>query len=69
MIEGGAVRNVYPDNSNIQAIIVDIDNKKIGEEYIHTIEWFDTQFDDEVIKDLMGNTIRTILMRRVDSFL
>ncbi|RKY91824.1 MAG: hypothetical protein DRQ01_07090 [Ignavibacteriae bacterium] len=54
VIEGGAVRDVYSDNSNVQAIIVDIDNKKIGEEYIYTFEWPDTQFDDEEIKDLMG---------------
>ena len=54
VIEGGAVRDVYSDNSNIQAVIVDIDNKKIGEEFIHTFEWPDTQFDDDEIKDLMG---------------
>jgi len=54
VIEGGAVRDVYSDNTNIQAVIVDIDNKKIGEEYIHTFEWPDTQFDDEEIKNLMG---------------
>ena len=54
VIEGGIVRNVYSDNSNIEAVIIDIDNKKIGEEYIHTFEWPDTQFDEEEIKDLMG---------------
>jgi hypothetical protein len=54
VIEGGAVRDVHSDNSNIQAVIVDIDNKKIGEEYIFTFSWPETQFDDEAIKDLMG---------------
>ena len=54
VIEGGAVRDVFSDNSNVQAIIVDIDNKKISEEYIHTFEWPDTQFDEEEIKKLMG---------------
>jgi hypothetical protein len=54
VIEGGAVRDVYSDNSNIQAIIVDIDNKKIGEDYIYTFSWPETQFDDEEIKELMG---------------
>ena len=54
VIEGGIVRNVYSDNSNIQAVILDIDNKKIGEDYIYTFSWPETQFDDEEIKDLMG---------------
>ena len=54
VIEGGVVRDVYSDNSNVQAIIIDIDNKKIGEEYIHTFEWPETQFDEEEIKELMG---------------
>jgi len=30
VIEGGAVRDVYSDNTNIQAVIVDIDNKNVG---------------------------------------
>jgi len=54
VIEGGTVRNVYSDNSNIQAVIVDIDNKNIGEDYIYTFNWPETQFDDEEIKGLMG---------------
>ena len=54
IFEGGVVQTVYSDNSNIEAVIIDIDNKKIGEEYIHTFEWPETQFDDEEIKDLMG---------------
>ncbi len=54
VIEGGAVRDVYSDNSNIQAVIVDLDNKKIGEEYIFNFCWPEIQFDDEEIKELMG---------------
>ncbi len=54
VIERGAVRNVYSDNSNVQVVIVDIDNKKIGEDYIFSFAWPETQFDDEEIKDLMG---------------
>jgi len=54
VIEGGVVRDVFSDNSNIQVVIVDIDNKKIGEEYIYTFSWPETQFDEEEIKDLMG---------------
>ena len=54
VVNGGRVEQVYSDNANIQAMIVDLDNKKIGEEYIHTFEWPDTQFDEEEIKELMG---------------
>ena len=53
VIEGGAVRDVYSDNSNIQAVIVDLDNKKLGEEYIFNFCWPEIQFDDEEIKELM----------------
>ena len=45
---------MYSDNSNIQAVIVDLDNKKIGEEYIFNFCWPEIQFDNEQIKDLMG---------------
>ena len=54
VINGGRVEQVYSDNANIQAIVVDLDNKKIGEEYIFNFCWPETQFDDEEIKDLMG---------------
>ncbi len=54
VIEGGIVRNVYSDNSNIQVVIIDVDNKRIGEDYIYSFCWPETQFDDEEIKDLMG---------------
>ena len=54
VVNGGRVEQVYSDNANIQAVIVDIDNKKIGEEYIFNFCWPEIQFDDEEIKDLMG---------------
>ncbi len=54
VINGGRVEQVYSDNANIQAIVVDLDNKKIGEEYIFNFCWAETQFDDEAIKELMG---------------
>ena len=45
---------MYSDNSNIEAVIIDIDNKKIGESFINNFQWPETQFDDEEIKELMG---------------
>jgi len=57
VINSGRVEQVYSDNANIQAIVVDIDNKKIGEEYIHTFEWPDTQFDEEEIRNYFGDKV------------
>ena len=54
IVEGGIVQTVYSDNANILATVVDLDEKKVGESYINTFEWPDTQFDEEEIKDLMG---------------
>ncbi len=54
LVNGGRVEHVYSDNANIQAIVVDLDNKKIGEEYIFNYCWPEIQFDYEAIKDLMG---------------
>ena len=54
VINGGRVEQVYSDNANILATVVDLDEKKVGESYINTFEWPETQFDDEEIKDLIG---------------
>jgi hypothetical protein len=35
----GGVVNVYSDNSNVEVVIADVDNKKIGEEYIYNLCW------------------------------
>jgi hypothetical protein len=54
VVNGGRVEQVYSDNANILATVVDLDEKKVGESYINTFEWPDTQFDDDEIKELMG---------------
>ncbi len=54
IVNGGRVEQVYSDNANILATVVDLDEKKVGESYINTFEWPETQFDDEEIKDLIG---------------
>jgi hypothetical protein len=54
VVNGGRVEQVYSDNANILATVVDLDEKKVGESYINTFEWPDTQFDDDEIRELMG---------------
>ncbi len=61
VVNGGRVEQVYSDNANIQAMIVDLDNKKIGEEYIHTFEWPDTQFDEDAIREVIGDKIKDLM--------
>ncbi len=61
VIEGGAVRDVYSDNSNILATIIDLDDKQVGAEYIHTFEWPDTQFDEDAIREAIGDKVKDFM--------
>ena len=54
IVEGGVIQSIYSDNANAKAIVIDLDDKKTGGDFIHTFGWPDTQFDDDEIKDLMG---------------
>jgi spermidine synthase len=53
VVEGGMVTEVYSGNANEKIIIVDIDNRKIGEDSITEFTWPDTQFDDERVEELL----------------
>ena len=57
----GGVVNVYSDNANVLATVVDLDDKALGENYIHTFEWPDTQFDEEVIREVIGDKIKDFM--------
>ena len=57
----GGVVNVYSDNANVLATVVDLDDRELGENYIHTFEWPDTQFDEEVIKEVIGDKIKDFM--------
>ena len=57
----GGVVNVYSDNANVLATVVDLDDRELGENYIHTFEWPDTQFDEDAIRDLIGNKIKDFM--------
>ena len=61
VIEGGMVTEVYSDNANIQAIVVDLDEKKVGENYINTFEWPDTQFDEDAIREAIGEKVKDFM--------
>jgi len=61
IIEGGVVQTVYSDNANILATVVDLDDKKVGECYINTFEWPDTQFDDEAIREVIGDKVKDFM--------
>ena len=56
VIEGGMVTEVYSDNANEKIVVIDIDNRKIGEDSIAEFTWPDTQYDDERVEELLkGN--------------
>jgi hypothetical protein len=53
VIEGGMVTEVYSGNANEKIIIVDIDNRKIGEDSVTEFTWPKTQFDDDRVEELL----------------
>jgi hypothetical protein len=57
----GGVVNVYSDNASIIATVVDLDDRELGANYIHTFEWPDTQFDEEVIKEVIGDKVKDFM--------
>ena len=61
IVEGGVVQTVYSDSANILATVVDLDVKKVGECYINTFEWPDTQFDEDAIRDAIGDKVRDFM--------
>ena len=61
IVEGGIVQTVYSDNANILATVVDLDEKKVGESYINTFEWPETQFDEEAIRKVIGDKVKDFM--------
>jgi hypothetical protein len=57
----GGVVNVYSDNANVLATVVDLDDRALGENYIHTFEWPDTQFDEDAIREVIGDKIKDFM--------
>ena len=61
IVEGGIVQTVYSDNANILATVVDLDVKKVSENYINTFEWPDTQFDEDAIREYIGDKVKDFM--------
>ena len=55
VIDKGIVAKAYSDNANQRIIIVDLDNKAIGENSITEFSWPETQFDEERVRELLGD--------------
>lgn len=56
VIDKGIVTEVYSDNANQRIIIIDLDNRKIGEDSIMEFSWPETQFDEERVQELLGGS-------------
>ena len=54
VIDKGIASEAYSDNANQRIIIVNLDNRKIGENSITELSWPETQFDNERVEELLG---------------
>ena len=61
IIYKGSVVNVYSDNAKVLATVVDLDDKAHGDNYIHTFEWPDIQFDSEAIREAIGDEVKDFM--------
>jgi hypothetical protein len=61
IVSKGDVVKVYSDNVNVIATVVDLDNKINGNDYIEAYSWPDTQFDEEAIRDFIGDKVRDFM--------
>ena len=57
----GGVVNVYSDNANVLATVVDLDDRELGANYIQTFEWPDKQFDEDAIREVIGDKIKDFM--------
>lgn len=55
VVEGGMVTKVHSGDANAIFVVVDIDNRKVGENDICEHSWPETQFDDEEVEKLLGD--------------
>lgn len=61
IIYRGSVANVYSDNANVLATVVDLDDRGLGANYIQTFEWPETQFDEDAIREVIGDRIQDFM--------
>ena len=53
VIDKGIITETYSDNANQRIIVVDLDNKRNGEDSVTELSWPETQFDDERVNELL----------------
>jgi len=53
IVEGGMVTKIHSGDANARYVIVDIDNRKVGEDSISEHTWPDTQFDDDEVERIL----------------
>jgi len=61
VVEGGMVTKIHSGDAEARYVVVDIDNRKVGENSISEHTWPDTQFDDEEVEELLGNDAKDYL--------
>ncbi len=54
VVEKGIVMEVLSPDADLKIIVIDEDNRKVGEEYITVFKWPETQFDDNRIVELLN---------------
>ena len=57
----GGVVNVYSDNANVLATVVDLDDRELGANYIHTFHYPETEFDEDAIREVIGDKIKDFM--------
>ena len=55
VVEGGMVTKIHSGDASARYVVVDIDNRKVGENAVSEHTWPDTQFDDEKVKELLND--------------
>ena len=61
VVEGGMVAKIHSGDASARYVIVDIDNRKVGENDICEHSWPETQFDDEEVAELLGDDAKDYL--------
>ena len=55
VVEQGIVIEVFSQDAYLKIIVVDEDNRKVGEDYITEFSWPETQFDEERVNESLNH--------------
>ena len=53
VVEGGMVTKIHSGDAEVKYVVIDLDNRKVGENSISEYTWPDTQFDDYEVTKLL----------------